>query len=100
MHIELGALIHKAHTELVLEGSRIIHRWWSRLWLVVDRTTCSSTVSSVIMATSIITVIADEGACDEILNLLHTVCGLDSSKEGVVFAGKPLVRTSLPKLIS
>ena len=29
---------------------------------------------------SIITVIADEGACDEILNLLHTVCGLDSSK--------------------
>ena len=45
---------------------------------------------------SIITVIADEGACDEILHLLHTICGLNASKEGIVFAGKPLVRTSLP----
>ncbi len=96
MHIELGALIHKAHTELVLEGL-------ANHPSVVVAFVAGGRSNDLFEyrefgdygEASIITVIADEGACDEILNLLHTICGLDSSKEGVVFAGKPLVRTSL-----
>ena len=97
MHIELGALIHKAHTELVLEGL-------ANHPSVVVAFVAGGRSNDLFEyrefgdygEASIITVIADEGACDEILNLLHTVCGLDSSKEGIVFAGKPLGRTSLP----
>jgi len=96
VHIELGALIHKAHTELVLEGL-------ANHPSVVVAFVAGGRSNDLFEyrefgdygEASIITVIADEGACDEILNLLHTICGLDSSKEGVVFAGKPLVRTSL-----
>ena len=96
MHIELGALIHKAHTELVLEGL-------ANHPSVVVAFVAGGRSNDLFEyrefgdygEASIITVIADEGACDEILNLLHTICGLDSSKEGVVFAGKHLVRTSL-----
>jgi len=97
VHIELGALIHKAHTELVLEGL-------ANHPSVVVAFVAGGRSNDLFEyrefgdygEASIITVIADEGACDEILNLLHNVCGLDSSKEGIVFAGKPLVRTSLP----
>ena len=97
MHIELGALIHKAHTELVLEGL-------ANHPSVVVAFVAGGRSNDLFEyrefgdygEASIITVIADEGACDEILNLLHTVCGLDSSKEGIVFAGKTLARTSLP----
>ena len=96
MHIELGALIHKAHTELVLEGL-------ANHPAVVVAFVAGGRSNDLFEyrefgdygEASIITVIADEGAADDILNLLHSVCGLDSSKEGVVFAGKPLVRTSL-----
>ncbi len=96
MHIELGALIHKAHTELVLEGLAnhpsvvVAFVAGGRSNDLFDYREFGDYGEA-----SIITVIADEGAADDILNLLHSVCGLDSSKEGVVFAGKPLVRTSL-----
>ena len=97
MYIELGALIHKAHTELVLEGL-------ANHPSVVVAFVAGGRSNDLFEyrefgdygEASIITVIADERACDEILNLLHTVCGLDSSKEGIVFAGKTLARTSLP----
>ena len=96
MHIELGALIHKAHTELVLEGLAnhpsvvVAFVAGGRSNDLFDYREFGDYGEA-----SIITVVADEGASDDILNLLHSVCGLDSSKEGVVFAGKPLVRTSL-----
>jgi hypothetical protein len=96
VHIELGALIHKAHTELVLEGLAnhpsvvVAFVAGGRSNDLFDYREFGDYGEA-----SIITVIADEGASDDILNLLHSVCGLDSSKEGVVFAGKPLVRTSL-----
>ena len=44
---------------------------------------------------SIVAVIADETASDEILGLLHSVCGWTHRRRGVIFAGKPLVRTSV-----
>jgi hypothetical protein len=96
VHVELGALIHKAHTELVLEGL-------ANHPSVVVAFVAGGRSNDLFEyrefgdygEASIVTVIADESASDEILGLLHSVCGLDSSREGVVFAGKPLVRTSV-----
>ena len=73
MHIELGALIHKAHTELVLEGL-------ANHPSVVVAFVAGGRSNDLFEyrefgdygEASIITVIADEGACDEILNLLYT----------------------------
>ena len=96
MHIELGALIHKAHTELVLEGL-------ANHPSVVVAFVAGGRSNDLFEyrefgdygEASIVTVIADESAADEILGLLHSVCGLESSREGIVFAGKPPVRTPI-----
>ena len=96
MHIELGALIHKAHTELVLEGLAN-HSSVVVAFVAGGRSNDLFEYREFVDygEASIVTVIADESAADEILGLLHSVCGLESSREGIVFAGKPLVRTSI-----
>jgi hypothetical protein len=97
VHVELGALIHKAHTEKVLEGLAN-HPSVVVAFVAGGRSNDLFEYREFgdFGEASIVTVIADEGSSDEILGLLHSVCGLDSSHEGVVFSGKQLVRTSLP----
>jgi tryptophan synthase beta subunit len=96
VHIELGALIHKAHTEQVLEGLAN-HPSVVVAFVAGGRSNDLFDYREFgdFGEASIVTVIAEQEASDEILDLLHSVCGLASSKEGVVFAGKPLVKTSL-----
>ena len=44
---------------------------------------------------AVITVIANEASKDEVMKTLHNYCKLEHSLNGLVFAEKPLIKTSL-----
>ena len=44
---------------------------------------------------AVITVIAKEASKDEVMKTLHNYCNLEHSLNGLVFAEKPLIKTSL-----
>ena len=46
---------------------------------------------------AIITIVAEEAAKGEILQQLHSFCGLNDSPEGLVFIEQPLIKSSLDK---
>ena len=99
MYIELGALIHKAHTELVLEGL-------ANHPSVVVAFVAGGRSNDLFEyrefgdygEASIVTVIADETASDEILGPLALSVWVGLIEGGVIFAGKPLVRTSVAEM--
>ena len=44
---------------------------------------------------AVITVIANEASKDEVMKTLHNYCNFEHSLNGLVFAEKPLIKTSL-----
>ena len=46
---------------------------------------------------AIITIVAEEAEKGEILQQLHSYCGLNDSPEGLVFIEQPLIKSSLDK---
>jgi hypothetical protein len=97
MYIELGALVHKAQTDLILEALGN-HLAVAVAFVAGGRSNdlFEKKEFGDYGEASIITVIADESSAAEILDLLHSVSGLATSAEGVVFSGKSIARCSLP----
>ena len=96
MFVELGALVHKAHTDIILEAL-------GNHPAVVVAFVAGGRSNDLFEdkefgdygEASIITVISEEDSSGKVLDLIHSVSGLQQSAEGIVFAGKPLVRCSL-----